>query len=106
MIQYSYDWVILCTVGEVIIFKHGCYISALKHIIMLISSNYVPIACINTIYKCVFLGDLVRCTCILSFNFGLRSSTSEVCSYLRHKYKLLILSRLSDIMISSERFNI
>ena len=30
----------------------------------------------------------------------------HVCSYLRHKYKLLILSRLSNFMTCCERFNI
>ena len=56
MIQYRYASMILCSVGEVIVFEHECYISALKHIRMLILS--------------------------------------------------LILSRLNDLMISSERFNI
>ena len=28
------------------------------------------------------------------------------CSFLRHKYKLFILSRLSDFITCSERFNI
>ena len=36
MIQYRYALVILCSVGEVIISEHGCYISALEHIRMLI----------------------------------------------------------------------
>ena len=35
MIQYRYARVILCSVGEVIIFEHGCYISALEHMRML-----------------------------------------------------------------------
>ena len=39
------------SVGEVIIFEHGRYISALEHIRMLIFSSYVLLACINTIYK-------------------------------------------------------
>ena len=51
MLQYRYALVILCSVGEVIIFEHGCYISALEHIRMLVLSNYVLITCINTIYK-------------------------------------------------------
>ena len=38
------------SVGEVIIFEHGCYISAWEDIRMLILSIYV-IACINKIYK-------------------------------------------------------
>ena len=54
---------ILCGVGEVIIFEHGCYISALAHIRMLILSIYVLLECINTIYKHDFVG------CTLSFNF-------------------------------------
>ena len=32
-------------------FEHGCYISALEHIRMLILNSYVLLACINTIYK-------------------------------------------------------
>ena len=62
------------------------------------------------------MGDLVRC--IFSFNFFgsgalyLRFETCEegiiwhVFFYLRHKHKFLILSRLSDFMTCSERFNI
>ena len=38
-------------VGEVIIFVHGCYISGLEHIRMLILSNYVLLACKKTIYE-------------------------------------------------------
>ena len=38
MFQYCYVLVILRGVGEVIIFEHGCYISALAHIGMLILS--------------------------------------------------------------------
>ena len=45
------------------IFKHGCDISALEYIRMLILRSYVLLACINTIYKY----DLMRC--ILSINF-------------------------------------
>ena len=58
---------IVCSVGEVIIFEHGCYISALESVMMLIFSSYVLEACINPIYKyghhsCLGdLGDLVRC---------------------------------------------
>ena len=33
------------------IFKHGCYISALAHIRMLTLSIYVLLECINTVYK-------------------------------------------------------
>ena len=51
MIQYIYSSMILCSVDEVIIFEHGCYISALEHIRMLILSSYILLACINTIYK-------------------------------------------------------
>ena len=36
MSQYRYAWVIWGGVGDVIIFEHGCYISALAHIRMLI----------------------------------------------------------------------
>ena len=35
MIQYCFARVILSSVGEVIFFKHGCYISALVHIRMM-----------------------------------------------------------------------
>ena len=51
MFQYRYAWVILWGVGEVIIFEHGCYISALAHIRMLILSINVFLECINKIYK-------------------------------------------------------
>ena len=49
--QYRNALMILGNVEEVIIFEHGCYISALGHTRMLISSIYVLLACINTIYK-------------------------------------------------------
>ena len=43
---------ILCNVGEVYIFEHGCYISALEHARMLILTSYVLLACTNNIqYK-------------------------------------------------------
>ena len=51
MFQYRYAWVILWDVGEVIIFEHGCYISALAHIRMLILSINVLLESKNTIYK-------------------------------------------------------
>ena len=51
MFPYHYAGVILCSVGKVIIFEHGCYISALKHIRMLILSSYVLPPSINTIYE-------------------------------------------------------
>ena len=38
-------------VAEVIIFKHGRYISALEHTRISILCTYVLLACINTIYK-------------------------------------------------------
>ena len=49
--QYRYARVILCSVREVIIFEHGCYISAVEHVSMLILSIYVLLARINEIYK-------------------------------------------------------
>ena len=51
MFQYRYAGVILCNIGEVIIFKHKCYISALEQKRMLILSIYVLLTCMNTIYK-------------------------------------------------------
>ena len=51
MFAYRYASVILCSLGEVIIFEHGCYISDLEHIRMLILNGYVFLACISTIYK-------------------------------------------------------
>ena len=51
IIQYRYARVNLLGVGEVIIFEHGCYITALAHIRMLIFSIYVLLEGINTIYK-------------------------------------------------------
>ena len=51
MFRYRYARVILCSVGELIIFEHGRYISALEHIRTVIFSSYVFQACINIIYK-------------------------------------------------------
>ena len=51
MFPYHYAGVILCSVEDVIIFEHGCYISALEQIRMLLFSSYFLLACINTIYK-------------------------------------------------------
>ena len=42
---------ILCSVEEVFIFEHGCYILALEHVGMLILSSYVLLEFMNTIYK-------------------------------------------------------
>ena len=67
MFQYRYARLILCSVGEVIIFEHRCYISALEDVRVLVLSSYVLQACINAILIWSRLGDLV--TCILSFNF-------------------------------------
>ena len=38
---------ILCSVGEVIIFEYGCCISALEHVRMLILCSYVLLACMT-----------------------------------------------------------
>ena len=51
MFQYRYAWMILLITGEVIIFEHGLYISALEYVRMLILRSYVLQACINAIYK-------------------------------------------------------
>ena len=51
MFQYRYASVILGGLGEVIIFEHGCFVSALAHIRMLILNICVFLECINTIYK-------------------------------------------------------
>ena len=51
MFQYRYARLILCSVGEVIIFEHGCYISALEHVRMLILSSYVLLSFKKAIYK-------------------------------------------------------
>ena len=67
MFLCRYALVILCNVGEVIIFEHWRHISALGHIRMVIFSTYVLLACINTIIW-PRLGDLVKCISI--FNFG------------------------------------
>ena len=59
---------ILCNVGDVIIFEHGRYIPASEPTRMLILSSCVLLAFINTIYKLWSrLGNLVRF--ILSFHF-------------------------------------
>ena len=47
MIQYCYARVILCSVGEVIIFEHKRQMSALGHIRMLILNSNALLACIN-----------------------------------------------------------
>ena len=65
---YVYARVILVGVGEVIIFEHGCYISALAHIRMLMLSICVLLECIkHNLYILSRLVDLGRC--ILSVNF-------------------------------------
>ena len=51
MLQYGYAFLILHSVEEVFIFEHGCYISALEYVRMLILNSYVPLACINAVYK-------------------------------------------------------
>ena len=51
MFPYHYASLILCSVEVVIIFKHGCYISALEQARMLILSSYVLLACVKAIYK-------------------------------------------------------
>ena len=61
MFQYCYAWVILWGVGEVIIFEHGCYISALAHTRMLILSIYVLLECMNTTYQ-LTCGELMPYT--------------------------------------------
>ena len=50
--QYSHAQVILCNVGQVYIFEHRLYISALEHARMLMLSDYILLASINTIYTC------------------------------------------------------
>ena len=53
------------------------------------------------IYKFQFLGSGAL---YLMFETCQEGIIWHVCSYLRHKHKLLILSRLSDFMICSEYF--
>ena len=84
------------------IFEHGCYISALAHIRMLILSIYVLLECIKTIYKYgQFLGPGPQ---YLMFETCLEGIIWHFCSYLRHKQKLLVLSRLNDFMNCSVLF--
>ena len=112
MFQYRYAWVILCNVGEVIIFKQQCYISALEHIRMLILNSYVLLACISTIYEYAHAWVIYRdVRCIMGFIFwaqelyfsDLKHARWVIiwhnCSYLRHK------SCLSDFMTCSTCFN-
>ena len=54
--QYCHARVILYNVEEVYIFEHGLFISALEHARRLILSDYVLLACTNTIYNTVTLG--------------------------------------------------
>ena len=49
MFQYRYALVILCNVGEVINFEHGCYIPALEQTRKLILSIYVLLVCKNMV---------------------------------------------------------
>ena len=51
MFQNRYALLILFNVGEVIIFEHVCYISALEQVRMLISNSYVLLSCIYPILK-------------------------------------------------------
>ena len=110
LFQYRYTWVILYSVGEVIIFEHGCYISALEYVRMLILSSYVLLACINTIYKyghawVILLGWFSE----IKFLFWLRSSIFEVWKVLRRKITgipVCFYSRHKHSMTCSERFNI
>ena len=48
--QYLHAKVILSNVGEVMIFNHGRFISALEHTTVVILRSYALLACINTIY--------------------------------------------------------
>ena len=50
MFQYRYAQVILGSLGKVIIFEHGCYISAFAHIRMLILSICVLLEGMKTVY--------------------------------------------------------
>ena len=49
---------ILYSVGEVIIFEHGCYISAVEYVRMLILSSYVLLASCITVTEFFFKTDL------------------------------------------------
>ena len=52
----------VCKEGEVHIFKHRLYISALEQTRVLILGKYVLLGVINTIYKhCHALSDFVKC---------------------------------------------
>ena len=66
---------ILCNAGVAYILEHGCYISALEYVRMLILSTYVLLASINTTDKLSRFGDLA--SCMLSFNFGVKGSISQ-----------------------------
>ena len=48
--QHRHARLIHCNVGEVYIFEHGLYISALEHASMFILSDYVILPSINTVY--------------------------------------------------------
>ena len=71
--QYRYA----CNVGEVYIFEHGLYISALEHARMLILSEYVLLASINTIYIYCHAW-MIFVKCMQSFNFGSLGSISQL----------------------------
>ena len=51
VLQNRHSWAILCNAGEVYIYKHGLYISALQYVRMLLSSNYVLLVSMNISYE-------------------------------------------------------
>ena len=64
----------------------------------------VTLGCFSKMYiKFLFLG---LGALYLRFETCLECIIRQVCSFLRHKHKLSILSRLSDFMTCSEYFNI
>ena len=51
MFHYHHALGILCNEGEIYIFEHGLYISALEHVRMLILRSYLLLGYINTVWK-------------------------------------------------------
>ena len=97
----------------------GAIFQTWKHTKMLILSSYVVQACINIIYKIIIMVTIGRFSemynkflflglgvLYLRFETCLECIIWHVCSYLRHKHKLLILSPLSGFMTCNTRFNI
>ena len=71
--------------GDIYIFEHEIYISALEHARMLISSNYLLLVFINTVYTQLSscLGDLVVYVKFQTWEHGLYISALKQANKLK-----------------------